>query len=117
VIEGLGIEIVEVQRLNAALKRWGAPLYRRLFTSEELEYCLTKHDPGPHLAARFAAKISFFKATGRALPFCSLGVRRDERGKPFIVVSGGSDESFCSSLTITHTRETAVAAVLVEKLL
>lgn len=114
-IEGLGIEIVEVQRLNAALKRWGERLYRRLFTAKELEYCLAKRNPGPHLAARFAAKISFFKATGRVVPFCSVSVSRNERGRPSIVLKGGSDESFCMSLTITHTRETAVAVVLVEK--
>ncbi len=113
-IEGLGIEIVEVKRFNSALRRWGAPFYRRLFTEEELEYCLAKRNPAPHLAARFAAKISFFKATGIRIPFCSLGVVRDKRGRPAIALTDDSGVAKRSSLTISHTRETAMAVVLVE---
>ena len=115
-IEGLGIEIVEVKRFNSALQRWGAPFYRRLFTGEELEYCMGKRSPAPHLAARFAAKISFFKATGRRMPFRSLGVVRDKRGRPAIALIGDRGKTMRSSLTISHTRETALAVVIVENI-
>jgi len=113
-IGGLGIEIVEVERFERAMERWGTPLLKRLFTEGELEYCLAKRSPGAHLAARFAAKISFFKAAGRPVPYQSLDVVRDERGRPSIrVVSHGADR-MKASLTITHTRETAMAVVLLE---
>ncbi len=113
-IQGVGVEIVEVKRFNLASKRWGAPFYKRLFTEQELEYCLGKRRPGPHLAARFAAKISFFKATGRRIPFQALGVGRDKKGKPFIDLQDESGDNLRTSLTISHTRETAMAVVLVE---
>ncbi|MFQ5353422.1 MAG: holo-ACP synthase [Thermodesulfobacteriota bacterium] len=114
-IEGLGIEIVEVERFNSALQRWGPSFYRRLFTAEELRYCLSKRSPAPHLAARFAAKIGFFKAAGRRIPFCGISVVRDKRGRPAITLRGAAGATVRSSLTISHTRETAMAVVLVEK--
>lgn len=113
-IEGLGIEIVEVARFKRALKRWGEPFLNRLFTEAELEYCLAKRSPEVHLAARFASKISFFKATGRRVPFRSLAVSRDKRGRPSLKVSSEIGGPSRSSLTITHTREFAMAVVLLE---
>ncbi|MFQ5479660.1 MAG: holo-ACP synthase [Thermodesulfobacteriota bacterium] len=116
-IEGVGVEIVEVERFNLAIKRWGAPFYKRLFTEDELGYCLSKRDPGPHLAARFAAKISFFKATGRSLSFQDIGVRRDKKGRPSIEFSLKRDDNLSVSLTITHTSEIAMAVVVAENII
>jgi len=114
VIKGLGIEIVEVARFKRALKRWGSPFLRRLFTEGELTYCLSKRRPEPHLAARFAAKISFFKAMGRLMPYQDLEVARDDMGRPSIEFSSQKIIPLRASLTISHTDETAMAVVLIE---
>ncbi len=124
-ITGIGIEIVEVSRFEGAMERRGRRLLERLFTGRELKYCLAKPGPGPHLAARFAAKTAFFKAAGIRLPYRAVEVRRDKSGQPSI---GGAEEAeeaggaikdfgnFSASLTITHTRDIAMAVVILEKI-
>ena len=66
-IRGIGIDVVQVERLIKALERFGERMERRLFTEAELAYCRTHKDPLPHLAARFAAKEAAFKAIGTGL--------------------------------------------------
>ena len=66
-VRGIGIDVVQVSRLVAALERFGAKMEARLFTPGELEYCRRHKDPLPHLAARFAAKEAAFKAIGTGL--------------------------------------------------
>ena len=63
-VMGLGVDLVLVPRFKKALDRWGERLTRRLFTAEELGYCLSRSRPEIHLAARFAAKEAFLKALG-----------------------------------------------------
>jgi len=114
VIEGLGIEIVEVARFKRAMNRWGTPLLRRLFTEGELQYCLARRYPEIHLSARFAAKISFFKASGRTMPYRDIEVVRDDNGRPFLRFSCRGAALLKASLTISHTPKTAMAVVLLE---
>jgi len=114
VIEGLGIEIVEVARFKRAMKRWGTPFLRRLFTEGELQYCLSKRYPEIHLSARFAAKIGFFKAFGGFMPYRNIEVARDKKGRPFLRFSGRGEAPLKASLTISHTPKTAMALVLLE---
>src|SRR5689334_14888231 len=66
-IRGIGIDVVQVERLVKALERFGERMERRLFTDAELAYCRSHKDPLPHLAARFAAKEAAFKAIGTGL--------------------------------------------------
>jgi len=114
VIEGLGIEIVEVARFKRAMNRWGASFLRRLFTEGELQYCLSKRYPEIHLSARFAAKIGFLKAFGGFMPYRDIEVVRDNKGRPSLMIRSHGQGSLKAGLTITHTRETAMAVVLLE---
>jgi len=114
VIEGLGIEIVEVARFKKAMNRWGTPFLRRLFTEGELRYCLARRSPEIHLSARFAAKISFFKAFGGTMPYRNIEVVRDKNGRPSLRVSPRGEAPLKASLTISHTDKTAMAVVLLE---
>jgi len=114
VIKGLGIELIDVARFKRAHERWGEPFLRRLFTEGELKYCLEKRSPEIHLSARFAAKISLFKAMGRSMPFKDIDVSRDEKGRPSIRVFPGSAAPLKLNLTISHTTGTAMAVVLLE---
>ena len=66
-VRGIGVDIVKVERVSAALERFGQRMEKRLFTEGELTYCRSHRDPLPHLAARFAAKEAAFKAIGTGL--------------------------------------------------
>jgi holo-[acyl-carrier protein] synthase len=123
-IVGLGIDLVSVSRFRGFQERRGDHGLTRLFTDQEIEYCLTQHEAAPSLAARFAAKEAFFKAVrtgfGVGGRWLDLEVLRDEAGAPRLSVSGRALEVLQevggrqTHLTLTHTRETAAAVVVVE---
>ncbi len=108
----VGIDVVDVERFRKALSRWNDRLKQRLFTEEELRYCEGKHDPALHMAARFAAKVSLFKALGRFFSYKDVTVTRDDSGMPGFNVTGdmGGDTI---SLSITHDGGLAFAQTLV----
>lgn len=64
---GIGVDIVEVARLERLLKQWPR-MADRLFTDAERAYAGGRHRPAQHLAARYAAKEATFKALGSGWP-------------------------------------------------
>lgn len=114
---GIGIDLVEIPRFKKAMERWGEDLYARLFTRDELSYCMRQRYPEQHLAARFAGKMSFFKAVGARLPFKSVEVLRDASGRPYIKVAQGSglDAGLRFNISISHFGDLSIAETLVEK--
>lgn len=61
-LAGLGIDIVANARVARMLARYNRRFLERCFTTGEIEYCMNKKDPVPHLAARLAAKEAAYKA-------------------------------------------------------
>ena len=120
---GLGVDMVEVERIKKALDRWGERFLRRVFTSQERSYCMRKAFPEQSLAARFAAKEAVFKAMGRGL---SVGIRwtdveivNDKSGKPEVRLEKKITRRIDNKrilLSISHTKEFAIAqAILVDQ--
>ena len=68
-IVGLGLDATEVDRIAQSLARYGERFLQRVFTEQEIAYCMRRRNPAPHLAGRFAAKEAGMKAigTGHAL--------------------------------------------------
>jgi holo-[acyl-carrier protein] synthase len=58
----IGVDIEEVDRIRAVVRRWGDRFLTRHFTEQEIAYCRSKARPAESLAARFAAKEAFAKA-------------------------------------------------------
>lgn len=121
-IHNIGVDIVEVQRIAKAQKRFGKRFLNRVFTQEELKYCLSRPHPDQHLAARFAAKEAVIKAlriTRMLHPLKCIEVVKDEfTGSPEIRLSGQvkrvADRLNISSLmvSLSHTDNYAVAQVV-----
>jgi holo-[acyl-carrier protein] synthase len=63
-IVGLGIDATDIPRLRETYQKYGERFLRRVFTEQEIAYCLKRRDPAPHLAGRFAAKEAGMKAIG-----------------------------------------------------
>lgn len=124
-IVGLGMDLVEVPRLRAFRARWGSRGLERLFSAGELAYCLDQPDPGPSLAARFAAKEAFFKAVGtgwgRGGDWREVQVRRGALGAPELRWDGRAARAVEAvgaarcHVTMTHSRSTAAAVVILER--
>ena len=113
-IHGIGIDTVEISRFKRAMDRWGDKLINRLFTPAELAYCLGQRSPERHLSARFAAKVSFFKALGRPVNYQAVEVARDASGAPTLV-SGAIEEDMSVSVSISHDGDLSIAQTIIER--
>lgn len=122
-VVGVGVDVVELDRIARAWERHGSRFLERLFCPEEIGYCMSKTRRArvACLAARFAAKEAVMKALGtgrRGVGFSEIGVVRGHGGRPGVALAGraarvaqslGIDE-IC--LSITHGRDVAVAVAL-----
>jgi len=66
-ILGLGIDIIEVARIQAAHEKFGERFLNRILHPNEIAYCLSHKQPGPFLAVRFATKEAISKAFGTGI--------------------------------------------------
>ncbi len=124
-IVGIGVDIVEINRLRTTLDRQKERFLRRVFTTAEQEYCAAHRDPVPHYAVRFAAKEALFKAIGtgwaKGVSWLDVEVRREREGPPVLKLSGEADRISQSlgvsavRLSLSHSVENAVAVVILEK--
>jgi holo-[acyl-carrier protein] synthase len=91
---GIGIDVVEVERIASAIQRHGEPFLARLFTAAEREYCALRKCPELHYAARFAAKEAVSKALGTGIGghagWLDLEIGHDSAGAPKLVLSGNA---------------------------
>jgi holo-[acyl-carrier protein] synthase len=114
---GVGIDLLEIERLERALERHPR-LAERVFTAAELEYAAAKGRPGRHLAARFAAKEAVVKALG--LPaFLPREIEVLAGEPPTVRLSGSAAEAaegLRVAISLTHSRENAAAVALAEPL-
>jgi holo-[acyl-carrier protein] synthase len=122
-IFGIGIDVVEVDRIAAAIERQGEPFLARVFTPAERAYCEAHRHPAPHFAARFAAKEAVAKALGTGIGanagLLDLEVIHQTSGAPAIRLTGAA-EDFASRhrireihLSLTHGRDYAAANAVV----
>jgi holo-[acyl-carrier protein] synthase len=123
-IVGLGVDIAEVDRIEAAIVRHGRPFLQRVFTPAEIAYCERHRNHAERFAGRFAAKEAAMKALGtgwrRGVRWVDIEVVRESSGKPTLKFSGESraiaDRLGVKNiaLTITHTGNMALAEVIFE---
>ena len=113
-IHGIGIDTIEISRFKRAMDRWGDKLNSRLFTPSELAYCLGQRSPERHLSARFAAKVSFFKALGRPLCYRAVEVSRDSTGAPSLV-SNAIEKGMSVSVSISHDGDLSIEKTDIER--
>jgi holo-[acyl-carrier protein] synthase len=122
VVVGLGLDLVEVDRVGRATDRFGDRFLRRIYHPRELEQ--TRGDRVQYLASRFAVKEALFKALGtgwsRGIRWVDVEVQNLPSGQPVLILHGeaakraeelGADRSYVS---ITHTSGHAAAVVLLE---
>lgn len=122
-ILGLGIDIVELDRIKDSFERFGERFLVRFLTENERAAMPERH-PVPFLAARFAAKEAASKALGTGfslgVTMPSIEVVSDAQGKPGLVFHGAALERLRGMggertlISLTHGRDTAAAVVVVE---
>lgn len=122
-IFGIGIDIIEVARMEKEIARRSG-LQQAVFTDKEIAYCESKQSKAQNYAARFAVKEAFLKALGTGLrdglAWKEIEIVNDDLGKPELVLSGKAkkvkeDKQIANMhVSLSHVKEMAVAAVVLE---
>ena len=120
-VVGLGIDLVEVSRLEALLARHPERAAARLFTPDELAECGARGNPAECLAARFAAKEAFLKALGTGLrdgiAWRHIRLGNGTHGRPVIETTDRASEKLdalgATSVHVTMTHDGGIAAAVV----
>ncbi|MCI0525674.1 MAG: holo-ACP synthase [Acidobacteria bacterium] len=124
-IAGVGVDIVEISRLERAIREYGDRFIKRVFTEQEIDYCERVARKAERYAARFAAKEAARKAIGAATPVVALSWRDVEiisssEGAPQLQFHGRAAD-LVKELKITrahaslsHAQDHAVAFVVLE---
>jgi len=123
-IIGMGVDIAEVGRIQAAIERHGEVFLRRVYTAKEREYCEQFKNRYERYAGRFAAKEAGMKALGtgwrRGVRWVDLEVVREAGGRPTLALGGEAGKIAQQlgvkhvALSITHTTAQALAQVIFE---
>jgi holo-[acyl-carrier protein] synthase len=104
-IIGMGIDIVQNDRLRESIKKFGPRFINRIYTEIESAYCNKCADPTIHFAARFAAKEAAFKALGTGwaagVKWRDIEVQRLPSGQPTLHLS---DEALARATSMGATR-------------
>ena len=127
-IHGIGIDLIETDRIKNQIAKDGDRFYKKIFTKKEIEYCTQGANmsvQAQRFAGRFAAKEAFFKAVGTGLRndlrWIDVEIVNDERGRPMIILKNKTlqiveVENFSNiQLSISHDRRSAAAVVIIEK--
>lgn len=125
-IAGVGVDVVDVERVHALLARKEARALKRLFTEGEVAYCAAKAFPHRHYAARIAAKEAAFKALSgtseaREIGWREMEVLLDANGRPSIALHGRAEARARELgvariwVSLSHSDTTAAATVILER--
>ncbi|MGA2586398.1 MAG: holo-ACP synthase [Candidatus Aminicenantales bacterium] len=113
-IIGIGIDIIEVARIQNAIAK-NPRFSDRVFTEREIQYSQGKKNRFQHLAARFAVKEAFFKASGRRIGWTEVETVNLPSGRPQLVIHAEGDFGFTrSQVSISHLVDHALAVVILE---
>ncbi|MBE0478491.1 holo-ACP synthase [Candidatus Aerophobetes bacterium] len=86
-IEGVGVDMVEIDRIKAALQKWGDNLEKRILASQELRVVKDFNQKAVFLAGRFAAKEAIFKALEINPDWHEVLVLTGKKGEPVVILS------------------------------
>lgn len=118
-IRGIGSDIIEVDRIQAAMNRHGERFLQRIFSAEEIRYCSSHQDAARHFAGRFAAKEAIVKALGtgfrQGVTWQDIEILNDRLGKPEVILTARLLE-LCGNapimVTISHCKQYATATAI-----
>lgn len=120
-----GVDIIEIDRISKSFETIGDAFMDRIFTEYEINYCESKRTAKfQSYAARFAAKEAVSKALGTGIGngvgWKDIEVRNDERGRPYVNLSGGAKKVFEAmggtdiSLSLSHSGSNSIAFAVIQ---
>jgi len=119
-MHSVGIDIIEIERIQEAIDRWGHSFLHRIYTASELTLC---HGKTEALAVRFAAKEAVMKALGtgiKGISWREIEVMAEPGGKPLVHLYDKARTKAAElglgnlAISLSHSREYAVAFIVSE---
>lgn len=124
-ILGVGIDIIEVARVQASHEKFGERFLNRILHPNEIAYCLSHKVPAPFLAGRFAAKEAISKAFGTGigaqLAWRDMEICHRQSGAPYVVLHGNGQALMTKlgataiHISLSHTQNHATAVAVLER--
>ena len=122
-ILGVGIDIIEIDRIKQSVDNYGDLFLNKVFTQKELEYCLSKSNKYQHLAARFAAKEAVYKALASGwhenLTWQSIEISNEPNGLPVVTLHGSLNqflkEKESLKISKSHSRDYVACVAIIYK--
>lgn len=111
---GTGVDIIEIERIQKAIDRWGDTFLNHVFHEEEIQYARNHKNPTQHFAARFAAKEAVYKALGdhTHIGWKDMKILNDKHGRPYCLISDKKIK-YKILISISHTPNYAVANAII----
>ena len=108
-----GIDIIEIDRIEKAIERWGDHFLSHVFTKEEIAYSKARKFPAQHFAVRFAAKEAVYKALGdKKVSWKDVVILNDSDGRPQCVLKNKKTKNRII-ISLSHSKHYAVANAIV----
>ena len=121
-IEGIGVDVVEIGRFQRSVESFGDHFLNKIFTAKERSYSESKHYQAQHLAARFAVKEAVAKALAKGwsggFRWKDVEVENDGAGKPSVMLYGHVKELLADRkvfVSISHSDNIVVAIAIIER--
>jgi len=120
---GIGIDIIEINRIKKNIEKHGDKFLSRVFTSNEIDYCLPKSNKYQHFAARYAAKEAVYKALAsgcqEGLSWQDVEISNEPNGMPVANVSGKLKKFFSDDkqlkISMSHSRNYVTCVAIIYK--
>jgi len=117
---GVGIDVEDIDRFSRISLSKNKFFLKRIYTAVELRYCLVKKFPAPHLAVRFVGKEAVYKAMQnmlgqKKLSYNEIEIINKKGGQPIVKIKNNKFKNFKASISLSHSKDTAVAIAVVWK--
>ncbi len=123
-ILGIGVDIIEIDRIKSVIDRFDRRFLNKIYTENEIDYCINKANKYQHFAARFAAKEAIYKALSEAeqkiASWKNIEVFNQNNGLPIVKTYGKLKEYLSDDkeikLSISHSENYVVCFAVINKI-
>ena len=108
----VGVDIEDIERFVKLDIEKNESFFNRLFTQKEMEYCLSKSNPYPHLAVRFAGKeavIKLISGFGEKVNPGEIEILNDANGVPVVNINNERFNNIKVIISLSHCKDKAIA--------
>lgn len=119
-VQGVGIDIVEIERVKHNILRYGDKFLNRIYTKKEIEYCNSKNkNMYESYAGKYAAKEAVFKCISNKksfLKYSEIEILNYDNGKPYAVITNNNYSNLSKNiyLSISHDNTKAIASCILD---